>query len=367
MALPLLTSPEDIRTLVKFLGRKPAGSSLKDTEAILGAELVDQRKLATCVRLGIITRDNEHLKLTPNIGRELSRLSESEFSTRLRDLLGSLPAYSACLEWAYENGLEALSSADVGAFWHDHHRDELGTTNERQIAERATCFLKLCEGGGLGSYVVGRKGQPTRLDVDKDALEAFVHTREFAIADGCTANGATLAAESEKNGDFGERKLANHSAEENGSATSPPLGQAIFVGHGKNKTPLNQLKGILDQFKIPFKVAVDEPNLGRPISDKVAQVMRQCNCAILIFSADEEFLDKDGKSIWRPSENVVHEFGASGLLYGKRIVVLKEDSVKLPTNFSDIGYISFAPDELAAKAMDVLKELIGFGIVKVST
>src|SRR4051794_9888269 len=98
MALPLLTSPEDIHALIKFLGRKPAGSSLRDTEAILGAELVDQRKLATCVRLGIITRENEHLKLTPNIGRELSRLSDSEFPTRLRDLLGSIPAYSACLE-----------------------------------------------------------------------------------------------------------------------------------------------------------------------------------------------------------------------------------------------------------------------------
>jgi hypothetical protein len=48
-------------------------------------------------------------------------------------------------------------------------------------------------------------------------------------------------------------------------------------------------------------------------------------------------------------------------------VILKEESVKLPSNFSDLGYISFAKDELTAKSMDVLSELIGFGIVKVST
>ena len=46
---------------------------------------------------------------------------------------------------------------------------------------------------------------------------------------------------------------------------------------------------------------------------------------------------------------------------------MKEDRVDFPTNFRDIGYISFEKDKLEAKTMDVLKELIGFGIVKMST
>jgi hypothetical protein len=57
----------------------------------------------------------------------------------------------------------------------------------------------------------------------------------------------------------------------------------------------------------------------------------------------------------------------SGYLYGNRIVILKEEGVEFPANFRDLGYISFSKDNLDAKAMDVLKELIGFGIVKVST
>lgn len=145
------------------------------------------------------------------------------------------------------------------------------------------------------------------------------------------------------------------------------LGQAIFVAHGKNKKPLEQLKRILDQFRIPYKVAIEEPNLGRPIGTKVKEIMESCNCAILIFTSDEEFQDKNGNSVWRPSENVVYELGASGYLYGSRIVILKEETVEFPTNFRDLGYISFAKDQLEAKSMDVLKELIGFGIVKVST
>ena len=145
------------------------------------------------------------------------------------------------------------------------------------------------------------------------------------------------------------------------------LGQGIFIAHGKNKKPLEQLKKILDQFKIPYKVAVEEPNLGRPIGAKLKEITESCNCAILIFTADEEFFDKDGKSFWRPRENVVHELGASSFLYGSRIVILKEDGVEFPSNFRDTGYISFSKDQLAAKSIDVLKELIGFDIVKIST
>ena len=49
------------------------------------------------------------------------------------------------------------------------------------------------------------------------------------------------------------------------------------------------------------------------------------------------------------------------------MVIMKEEDVTFPSNFQDIGYISFDKDRLEAKAMDILKELIGFGIVKVST
>jgi predicted nucleotide-binding protein len=95
--------------------------------------------------------------------------------------------------------------------------------------------------------------------------------------------------------------------------------------------------------------------------------MQSSNCAILIFTADEEFKDKKGNTIWRPSENVVYELGAAGYLYDNRIVILKEEEVNFPSNFNDLGYISFAKDQLEHKAMDILKELIGFKILKVTT
>jgi len=147
------------------------------------------------------------------------------------------------------------------------------------------------------------------------------------------------------------------------SATGP---KPIFVAHGKNKGPLQQLQALLSAFQIQHKVAVEEPNLGRPISQKVRDILQQCGSAILIFTRDELFKDKDGNEIWRPSENVVYELGATSYLYGDRIVIFKEKGIHFPTNFQNIGYIEFESNDIQARTADLLKELIGFGLVRVT-
>lgn len=70
--------------------------------------------------------------------------------------------------------------------------------------------------------------------------------------------------------------------------------------------------------------------------------------------------------IFCPSENAIHELGAAGVLYDSRIIILKESSVNLPSNFREVGYISFEHDQLPAKAIEIFRELISFGLLKVS-
>ena len=129
---------------------------------------------------------------------------------------------------------------------------------------------------------------------------------------------------------------------------------------------MEQLKEILTQLGIPFKAVQEEANAGRPISAKVADTLNSCGAAILIFSADEEFKDVEGNTLWRPRENVIHELGAASVLYGNRIIVFKEATVNLASNFKDIGYISFEKDQLSAKMPELLKELVAFGLVKLT-
>lgn len=141
---------------------------------------------------------------------------------------------------------------------------------------------------------------------------------------------------------------------------------AIFVGHGGNRKPTEQLVKILNEYGIPHKEAVDEANHARPIPRKVAETMRECGAAILVFTADKEYFDKEGEPIWRPSENVSHELGAASVLYGERIVVFKEKGIELPSNFSSVGYIEFEKDKLSDKGIELFRELVSMKILSIS-
>ncbi len=143
-----------------------------------------------------------------------------------------------------------------------------------------------------------------------------------------------------------------------------PVPMQLFIAHGANRRPLEQLKEILNSWKVPFLVAVDEPNAGRPISEKVADTMRQCSAGIFIFTADEHFRSDAGDPISRPSQNVVYELGAASLLFGRKIVILKESGVTFPSDFSDLGWIEFDRDALDAKAMELLREMIALDAVR---
>jgi len=160
---------------------------------------------------------------------------------------------------------------------------------------------------------------------------------------------------------------------EEGAPITPAVGvppkqitKQIFVAHGKNRKPLEQLKTILTQFQVPFQVAIDEPHKGRPISAKVAQLMRDCTSGIFIFTADEDTKDVEGNSVLRPSDNVVFELGAGTILYGDKIVIFREEGVMFGSDFTDYGHITFEKDKLDAKAFELMKELIGLGFLQVT-
>jgi hypothetical protein len=59
------------------------------------------------------------------------------------------------------------------------------------------------------------------------------------------------------------------------------------------------------------------------------------------------------------SLGLLHSLTAIGSSSSKR-------RASFPTNFQSIGYIEFESDDLTARPADLLKELIGFGSVKVT-
>lgn len=358
MSLPTKATVKDAEEVCKFLAKKPTGATLKEAKAVVDEKHLEARKLAGLKSWGFVEDEGGRLKVTAP-GRELASHDPDKRRALYRTVINSCAPYRAVLERAVHQNEESVSSVDVAAYWHGHFRSEVASSEEMLNLQVLT-FFSLAEGAGLGRVTIGRRGSPTRIGWDPTAFTEFpggscVHGAELQNPE------RTDATHPDSNTDTEEKNAR--------SPVDPPnsqLGQAIFVAHGKSKGPLEDLKKILSQFRIPFKVVVEEPNLGRPISEKVRETMKECNCAIFLFTADEKLFDEKGGEVWKPSENVVFEFGACAYLYGKRVVLVKEEKVVFPTNFRDIGYISFMDGELNAKAMDILKELISFGILKVS-
>ena len=138
----------------------------------------------------------------------------------------------------------------------------------------------------------------------------------------------------------------------------------FFIAHGRDLDALQEVQRILDKLGIPYMIAAEEANVGRPISRKVKELMDACIGGIFIFSADEEFKDKEGNIIFRPRENVIYELGAASYVYDQSIVIFKEKNVTFPTDFRDLGYIEYEKGQLAGKTMELLTELIALKAIK---
>lgn len=244
-------------------------------------------------------------------------------------------------------------------------RDDVGRNVLEQlgVTERATeRTLKLivasADGLGLlrdikdGKYV-NLRGTANFKTADEGVLDGDEHEDE---------EGEVVAGERAD----AEEEAATPAAPSNDDPGRVQRPNRLFVGHGKNKKPLSQLTRTLDNLGIPYLVAEDEPNMGRPISQKVRDTMEQCGAGILIFSADEQYFDKDRNAIWKPSENISHELGAAAVMYDNRVILFKEEAVQLATNYSGIGYIEFEKDKLDSRVNDLLKELMGLGVLKLS-
>lgn len=83
------------------------------------------------------------------------------------------------LEWIFHQKIESPTNVDVAAHWHEHSNKYLETDNENSIKDMAVCFFRLCQAARFGVLTLGRKGQPTRLEVDMEELSQFIAQEAF--------------------------------------------------------------------------------------------------------------------------------------------------------------------------------------------
>jgi len=133
----------------------------------------------------------------------------------------------------------------------------------------------------------------------------------------------------------------------------------VFISHSKNKKIVNQIKQILDFGQFEYVIAEERETTAIPIPEKVFGLMRGCDCAIINASADEQEKREDGT--YGINQNVLIEIGAAFLMYNKKVILLVDKRIELPSNLQGLYRCEYEGDELTFNtAMKLQKALSEF-------
>ncbi|PWW81961.1 hypothetical protein CR164_06260 [Prosthecochloris marina] len=110
---------------------------------------------------------------------------------------------------------------------------------------------------------------------------------------------------------------------------------------------VEQVETMLGVAEIPYELAVTEETSAIPVPEKVFNSMRKCNAAVIIVSVDEEPTEDKMPSI---NQNVLIEIGAAFVLYNKKVILLWDKRIPVPSNLQGLYRSEFEGDELSWKA-----------------
>ena len=372
--LPIYADPEDMDEVISYLRTKATGASLEEARATIEERLLDRRKLSGYEKWGFIDSDDDTLKLTKR-GRRYARVSEERRSEFYRGVIGEIRAYRLAAEWIFHSGFEEVPTVELAAHWHEHVPDELGTDSENTIRDQVTCFFKVGEAANIGEYVVGRGGKKSRFVVNQDELGQFIaelglegdsETKQEEIsgkkededkideadeedevapsdvADEVLGNGQESIDAPEESLGTEQRAVPTTGA----TPDSEPESLKVFISHGKNMEVVEQIKTMLDLADLEFEVAVEEQTTAIPVPDKVLDAMRRCNAAVICVTAD----GKGEEDNYKINKNVLIEIGAAFVLYEKKVVLVWDSRLDVPSNLQGLYRCEFEGDELSWSA-----------------
>jgi len=130
----------------------------------------------------------------------------------------------------------------------------------------------------------------------------------------------------------------------------------VFITHGQSRAIVNQIKELLNFGKFEPVVSVERESTAIPVPDKVFEDMRACSAGVIHVGSEGELLDEQGNKHIHINQNVLIEIGAAIALYQKRVILLVEKGVTLPSNLQGLYRCEYSGDKLDYDAtMKLLK------------
>jgi predicted nucleotide-binding protein len=144
-------------------------------------------------------------------------------------------------------------------------------------------------------------------------------------------------------------------------AVDEPRANKVFITHGKQKAIVAQLKELLEYGHFDPVVSVERESTAIPVPEKVFEDMRSCGAGVIHVSAEGKYVDGSGNEHTKINDNVLIEIGGAIALYGKKVILLVEKGVALPSNLQGLYRCEYEGTQLSYDAtMKLLKTFSQF-------
>lgn len=133
----------------------------------------------------------------------------------------------------------------------------------------------------------------------------------------------------------------------------------VFVSHGKGDSVIiKQLKELLTYGQLNPVVSVERETTAISVPEKVFTDMKSCEAGIIHINLEQNINENGIMQEGHLNENVLIEIGAAIALYGKKVILLCQKGIPLPSNLQGLYRCEYEGDQLDYSAtMKLLKTM----------
>ena len=327
--LPIFTSASDIRELVQYLQKRPAGISVVEELDKARKRLFEDRKLSTYELLGITTRTNGSLRLSA-LGRKFAKDIEPEEES-FRHLLERTLPYWTALKWIHQQNLDVVAASEILGFWQEFHAEAVNVDDHEAMRGAVVPFFSLCQAAVLGTMTLGKRGHTTRLCIDRDQLTRFLEGRSSSslITDTVVPNEYSYEGTAEFGGLVRWQRRA-------------PL--RVLILQSANTVIVELIRRTLELAHVQTETIEMAWKGKSSLENGICEYPAGYNAVVIIL--DEGSFTPDGAGQQYLKERVLMEIGAAHVLYDGRVILLADRKLQTPNGIQDLIYYEFENDSL---------------------
>lgn len=228
--------------------------------------------------------------------------------------------------------------------------------------ERASQSLEIIKANGRYGGIIRETPTGPFINLDSPGVPAPTATPDLPDGTDEESNGSgDLAVASHGNVQQTIQETPKLTVTPPSPAIFDPKTNRVFISHGKNKAIVAQIKELLAFGNFDPIVSVEREVTAMPVPEKVFEDMRSCSAGVIHVGSEGQYLDGDGREHTKINDNVLIEIGAAMALYGRKVILLVEKGVVLPSNLQGLYRCDFDGDRLEYDAtMKLLKTFSQF-------